>query len=60
MANTKPFEILSAVPGMRYGGLNESASLATALSGGGQVVNPGSYYKPGVIDYGLQIGSLFV
>lgn len=60
MANTKPFEILSAVPGMRYGGLNESASLATALAGGGQVVNPGSYYKPGAIDYGLQIGSLFV
>lgn len=57
-AATKPFEILSAVPGLRYGGLNEASTLTGALAGGGSVVNPGSYYKPGALDYGLQAASI--
>ena len=58
MAATKPFELLSTVPGLRYAGLEPAAALTGALAGGGQVVNPNTYYKPGALDYGLQAASI--
>lgn len=54
MAAEKPFQLLSAVPSVSAGGLTPSAELIGALAGGGSVVNPGTYYKPGIFDYALQ------
>lgn len=45
---------LQAVPGLHYSGIEPAVGIIRNLAGGGQVVNPNSYYKPGVGDYAMQ------
>lgn len=54
MAAEKPFQMLSAVPSVNASGVLPSAELVGALAGGGSVVTPNTYYKPGIFDYALQ------
>ena len=54
-----PLNMLQAIPGLAYAGVDPAVSILRNLAGGGQVVNPNTYYKPGVGDYTLQgIGAL--
>ena len=53
-SQARPFEILSAIPSMRYAGLNDASNLVGGLAGDGKVMVPGTYYKPGVGDHMLQ------
>lgn len=51
--------MLQAVPGLAYSGIEPAVNVIRGLAAGGQTVAPGSYYRPGVGDYMLQgIGTL--
>ena len=51
--------MLQAVPGLAYSGIEPAVNVIRGLASGGQTVTPGTYYKPGVGDYALQgIGTL--
>jgi hypothetical protein len=53
-AATKPVELLQAVPGLTYAGVSPAVEIIRGLASGSPVVNPNTYYKPGVGDYMLQ------
>ena len=54
MGETKPVELLQSVPASMYSGVMPAAEVIKALAGNGQVINPNTYYKPGVGDYLMQ------
>lgn len=45
---------LQAAPGLMYSGVEPAVGIIRNLAGGGQIVNPNNYYKPGVGDYAMQ------
>jgi hypothetical protein len=53
-AGAQATNLLAAVPGQMYSGVAPAAQILQQLAGNGQVVNPNTYYKPGVGDYALQ------
>lgn len=58
-AASSPLQMLQSVPGLTYAGITPAAELIRGLAGGGSVVNPNTYYKPGAGDYTLQaLGTL--
>jgi len=54
-----PVNLLQAIPGLMNAGSDSAMNLIRGLATGSQVVNPNTYYKPGVGDYAMQgIGAL--
>lgn len=53
-AASKPVELLQAAPGLVYSGVSPAVEVIRGLASGSPVVNPNTYYKPGVGDYMLQ------